>query len=113
METNFKFISLFIVKNQHNVKTDLHLKLLWILKGKNNLKQKIDSPVINPLEPEKAEPVIPAQTLQPLPFPIKKRRGGRPGVGGNFFESNQNLKLKGLTLYEKTLVCLDKLRLNS
>jgi hypothetical protein len=90
-------------------------------KGKNNLQQKIDTPVINPLEPEKAEPiipaqqqkvepVIPAQTLQPLPFPIKKRR---PGVGANFFESNQNLKLKGLTLYEKTLVCLDKLRLNS
>ena len=91
-------------------------------KGKDILKQQIVppvsnpqivSPVINPPEPEKVEPVIPTQTLQPLPFPIKNRGKIKPGMGGNFFESNQKLKLNGLTLYEKTLVCLDKLRLNS
>ena len=48
-----------------------------------------------------------------FPFPIKNRGKIKPGMGGNFFESNQKLKLNGLTLYEKTLVCLDKLRLNS
>lgn len=37
----------------------------------------------------------------------------RPSAGGDFFdvtESHANLKLNGLTLYEKTLVCLEKLR---
>jgi hypothetical protein len=72
------------------------------------------APVINPPEPEPAvvaEP--PAAVVQPPSVPKRKKSGGKPGMGSGFFDSNQNLKLKGLTLYEKTLVCLDKLRLNS
>ena len=67
-----------------------------------------------------AGPAVTQALVEPK---VRKGNGGgktsparkdRPSIGGDFFEDaakyHTNLKLNGLTLYEKTLVCLEKLR---